>query len=280
MRIKVLVAAFLLVATTALAGDGIVRRSVRHIPGQYVAVLDGTASVATVAAYVSNFNGARVHHTLQRGIKAISFEMNDADAQQLARDPRVLFVEEDSVVNITATPWGLDRIDQHMLPMDGSYIPNGTGAGISVYIVDTGILETHNDFSGRVATGFSAFDDGNGTTDCNGHGTHVAGIAAGTTYGVAKSATLVPVRVLDCTGTGSISTLLAGLDWVMSDHQQSGTPAVVNMSLSGAPSSALDSEVNSVLLAGITTVVAAGNANDSACNYSPARVPGALTVGA
>ena len=281
MKTRALIAGLLLAATSAVAGDGVIRRSTRHVPGHYVAVLDSTASVDSVATLVRSFANSRVHNTYQRGVKGFALEMSDADAQRLARDPRVQFVEEDSIVNTAATTsWGLDRIDQRALPLDNSYIPIGIGSGISVYIVDTGILASHVDFNGRVTAGFSAFNDGNGSNDCNGHGTSVAGIVGGSTYGVASGATLVPVRVLDCTGTGTVSSILAGLDWVLSDHQLSGMPGVVNMSLSGAPSSALDSEVDNLLVAGLTTVVAAGNNNDIACSYSPARVPGALTVGA
>ena len=281
MKTKAFIAGFLLAATSAVAGDGNVRRSTHHVPGQYVAVLDASASADAVASTLRSFNSARIRQTYLHGVKGFALEMSDADAQRLARDPRVQFVEEDSIVTATSTTsWGLDRIDQRTHPLDNSYIPNGTGLGVSVYIVDTGIISDHVDFSGRVAAGFTAISDGMGTTDCNGHGTSVAGIAGGTTYGVATSTKLVPVRVLDCAGTGTVSNIIAGLDWAISDHQLSGTPAVVNMSLSGPPSSALDSEVNKVVAAGMTTVVAAGNKNDNACNYSPARVPAAITVGA
>lgn len=279
MKSTALLAGLCLVAVTAFGGDGTIRRSSKPISGQYVIVLNSTANVAAVVSSAKNFIGARVRHTYERGIKGFAMEMSDADAQQLSRDPRVQFVEEDSIVSSFSTTWGLDRIDQRLLPLNGSYVYSGTGAGVTVYVVDTGIFAGNDDFGGRVAAGFSAFDSG-GTADCNGHGTHVAGVVGGSNYGVAKSVTLVPVRVLDCNGSGSVSTLLGGLDWVLLDHQQSGRPAVVNMSLGGPPSSALDNEVNLLLAGGITTVVAAGNGNADACSVSPARVPGALTVGA
>ena len=274
-----MVAGIAFAAMAAFGGDGSVHRNARSIPGRYIVVLGSGADAASIADVVRG-NGGSVHHSYTRGVKGLSIETSDVNALSLANDPRVKYVEEDATVSATSVSWGLDRIDQRALPLDGSFSASGSGAGVTAYIVDTGILASHQDFGGRVAGGFDAVGDNNGTTDCNGHGTHVAGIVGGSAYGVATAAMLVPVRVLNCTGSGSLSSVLGGLDWVLQDHASSTSPAVVNMSLAGDGSSALDDEVGSLISAGITVVVAAGNNNASACSMSPARAAGAITVGA
>ncbi len=212
-----------------------------------------------------------------------SVRLSDAAAVALARNPRVALVEPDGVVTATTTQsptpsWGLDRVDQRPLPLDNSYSYTETGSGVKAYIVDTGIRASHADFGGRVTAGYTAINDGNGTSDCNGHGTHVAGTVGGTSYGIAKAVTLVPVRVLNCQGSGTWSGVIAGIDWAVGDH--SAGPAVLNMSLGGGISSSIDTAVQRAIDDTITVVVAAGNSNADACNYSPARAPAALTIGA
>jgi subtilisin family serine protease len=260
-------------------------RADKRIANQYIVVLkDNVPDVDTEALRLAReFGGDRNGgFTYERAIKGFSVRMPEQQALRLANDPHVAFVEEDGKVSIgttqTGATWGLDRIDQRDLPLDGNYNYNATGSGVKAYIIDTGIRATHTQIAGRVISGFTAISDGLGTNDGNGHGTHVSGTVGGTTYGVAKNVTLVAVRVLDSSGNGTNSGVISGVDFVTSDHQ-AGQPAVANMSLGGGISSALDTAVSNSIADGVTYAIAAGNETQDACNTSPARVASAITVG-
>ena len=265
-------------------GKGDFRRNFRPIPDHYIVVLDpNAADVPATSKALARHHGLWIDRVYERALKGFAAVMSEAQAKALSLDPRVEWVEEDGVVEASTTQtgatWGLDRIDQRDLPLNSTYTYNATGLGVKVYIIDTGIRASHSDFRGRVASGFTAIIDGRGTDDCNGHGTHVAGTVAGTTYGVAKEVTLVPVRVLNCVGLAEDSKVIAAVDWITSD-QIPGQPAVANMSFGGGASSAVDQAVVNSIAEGVTYVVAAGNYNIDACNISPARVTAAITVGA
>jgi len=257
------------------------------IKNQYIVILNKDIGPAKdFAQNIAKQHGGRILQSYDSALKGFAIYLPDtagtAFIEAMKKNPQVLSVENDTVVNIDATTqtnpdWGLDRIDQKALPLNSTYSYSQTGSGTTAYIVDTGILSTHQEFSGRVLSGYTAISDGNGTTDCNGHGTHVAGTVGGTTYGVAKNVKLVPVRILGCDGSGASSNVIAGLDWILKNGSK---PAVVNMSLGGAASSSLDSAVENLYNNGYVMVVAAGNSNTDACTSSPARTSNAITVAA
>jgi len=227
--------------------------------------------------------GVAVRRTFSYAVRGAAITATPAKAAALARSPRVEAVEIDGIVRASETqpsaPWGLDRADQRSLPLSTDYTAPSTGSGVTAYVVDSGILASHVDFDGRVVAGWTAIADGNGTSDCNGHGTHVAGTVAGKTYGIAKALQLVPVRVLDCNGGGYMSDVVGGLDWAVGHHAD-GVPAVMNLSLGGGANSTVDAALNAVIEERVTAVVAAGNESADACNASPARVPAAITIAA
>lgn len=257
------------------------------IKNQYIVILNKDAGPSNdFAKNIAKQHGGKVLQTYDTVLKGFAVYLPEAAGtafvEAMKKNPNVVSVENDTIMKIDATTqsnpdWGLDRIDQKALPLNSAYSYLQTGSGTTAYIVDTGILSTHQQFSGRVLSGYTAISDGNGTTDCNGHGTHVAGTVGGSTYGVAKNVSLVPIRILGCDGSGASSNVIAGLDWILKNGKK---PAVVNMSLGGGASTSLDSAVENLFNNGYVMVVAAGNSNTDACSSSPARVSKAITVAA
>lgn len=243
----------------------------------------GIPVVSQIASDLTSIYGGVVTRVFARALPGFVANLDSEQATQLAADWRVRYVEPDSMMHIQrgaveeAATWGLDRIDQVSRPLDGRYHFDITGSNVHAYIVDTGMRSSHREFSGRVFGGYDGIGDGRGTTDCNGHGTHVAGILGGTTYGVAKQVLLHPVRVLDCTGGGPTSNVIAGIEWMVANRL---LPAVANLSLGGNASQGLDDAVRGAVSSGMVFAVAAGNEASDACLSSPNRLPEALTVAA
>jgi len=271
------------------------RMGSRAIPNHYIVVLDRDVDVRSAVGRHSSsasLNSADIVDLMpewagtvtarfDHAINGFAALMTEPQAIALSEDSRVKYVEEDSMMEALATqtnpPWGLDRIGQRALPLNQTYSYTTTGAGVHAYIIDAGIRISHTQFGGRASVAFDAVGDGQNGNDCNGHGTHVAGTVGGSTYGVAKNVTLHAVRVLNCSGSGTTSGVIAGVNWVTSNHV---SPAVANMSLGGGVSTALDTAVRNSIASGVTYAIAAGNSNTNAANSSPARVSEAITVGA
>ena len=262
------------------------RREAEPIEGQYIVVFhDDVSDPRGRADAKVKAKKGKLKHTYGAALKGFAAELSPAAVAELRNDPDVAYIEQDQTISIAATQsgatWGLDRIDQRALPLSTTFSYLNTGAGVRVYIIDTGIRTDHAEVVGRAVSGFDAVDGG-AADDCHGHGTHVAGTVGGTQYGVAKGAQLVAVRVLNCSGSGANSGVIAGIDWVTANRV---LPAVANMSLGGSASTATDAAVRNSIAAGVTYAIAAGNGNifgwqANACNYSPARVAEAITVSA
>ncbi|MBM0229552.1 S8 family serine peptidase [Micromonospora sp. ATA51] len=281
-------------ASPALAAEptGVIRAAggPTAVADSYIVVLKDSAvapsRVADTARRLTARHGGSVARTWRAALRGFEVRVGAPAAARIAADPAVAYVEQNHTVSIFGTQtnppsWGLDRIDQRNLPLDSSYTYPNTASNVHAYIIDTGVLFGHNDFGGRAVSGFDAVDGGS-ADDCNGHGTHVSGTVGGSSYGVAKAVQIVGVRVLDCQGSGTNAQVVSGIDWVTANAVK---PAVANMSLGGSANSSIDTAVTNSINSGITYAVAAGNGDifgnrQNACNYSPARVASAITVGA
>jgi serine protease len=290
-----------LAATSALAAPStlITVDADKRIDNQYIVVFKQAPSAISlqgsellsatnnIAQQAINFSSATLVETYSSSaIQGMLVTASETQLAEILNNPDVDFVEEDQIISVdpifsanavqSGAIWGLDRINQRSLPLDGNYSYDFSGSSVTAYVIDTGVNINHNEFGGRASHGWDFVDNDSDATDCNGHGTHVAGTVGGSSYGVAKNVNVVGVRVLGCTGSGSNSGVISGINWVANNATGA---SVANMSLGGGASTATDNAVNNAVARGITFVVAAGNDNANACNYSPARATDAITVG-
>ncbi|MEU0373213.1 S8 family peptidase [Streptomyces sp. NPDC006283] len=256
-------------------------RAAHAVPGRYIVTLAESADSTEMASKV----GAKALFTYTSALRGFAADLTADQLKQVRLMPGVTAVEEDATVSALvpasslapAPSWGLDRIDQRELPLDSDFTTAGSGQGVDAYVLDTGIDYGHSEFGGRAVFGYDAIRDGRRGQDCHGHGTHVAGTVGGSTYGVAREVSLVSVRVLDCEGNGTLSGIIAGMDWVAANAEQ---PAVLNASLGSDRSTAVNNAADALADSGVLPVVAAGNDAQNACNVSPASAERVVTVGA
>ena len=279
-RPRLLLVGIVVAALLAVSAPGVAAAS----DGAYIVVLkDSTAGSVRAAKEHGKRHGVSVTQAYGHALRGYSARLDASQLRALRADRSVSMVVPDGVATIgetqTGATWGLDRIDQAKLPLSGTFTYTNTGAGVTAYVIDTGIRVSHSEFGGRARSGWDFVDDDAVANDCNGHGTHVAGTIGGATYGVAKGVELVAVRVLDCGGSGLWSEIIAGIDFVTAEHD-AGEPSVANMSLGGGANMAVDLAVRNSIADGVAYAVAAGNSNAPACQFSPARVPEAMTSGA
>ncbi|WP_410585938.1 S8 family peptidase [Amycolatopsis sp. lyj-23] len=281
--VGVAAAVVLTAVTPAQAAEGVVlgTADAGAVPGSYIVVLKDNAKNADSGDLARRYSGT-VSRVYARSLAGFSVQLDEKHAKRLAADRAVAFVEQDKTVHAEAVQqnppsWGLDRVDQRTLPLNNQYSYSTTASNVNVYVLDTGIRATHQTFGGRVHQGYDFVDNDTNADDGYGHGTHVAATIAGAQYGVAKGAQLYPVRVLGSDGSGTISGVIAGVNWITSNARK---PAVANASLGGGVSTALDTAVRNSIGSGVTWTVAAGNSNANASTSSPARVAEAITVAA
>lgn len=264
----------------------LVKRSQKAVPikGNYIVVFkDNVRDIETETSNIDRSIGIKHEHTYKHAVRGFSAAIPDAMLEALRKNPKIKYIEEDQVVEadgiqVNPATWGLDRIDQHGLPLDQQYAYTPSASGVDAYIFDTGILFSHQEFEGRAVSGYNSFNPGSPAVDDNGHGTHVAAILGGASYGVAKDVNLIAVKVMSANGSGTIANLLAGMDWAVGHH--TNRPAVGNMSLGTGASNVIDDAVQRLIDDGIIMCVSAGNSAMDANNFSPARLDDAITVGA